>query len=53
MIYIAPESEVKDEIVAKKIALLLVESKAKIDEIDYIFRAAKSFLIVGTVEGID
>ena len=31
---------------AKKIALLLAESKTKFNEIDYVFMVAKSFLVV-------
>ncbi len=36
----------KKEDLAKKIALLLAESKTRFDDIDYVFMVAKSFLVV-------
>ena len=36
----------KKEDLAKKIALLLAESKTRFNDIDYVFMVAKSFLVV-------
>lgn len=40
----------KNAELAKKIALLLVESKARVEDIRYIFSEAENMLVVGSIE---
>lgn len=44
--------EQRNDDLANKIALLLVESKARVDDIGYIFMKAKSMLAVGSIETV-
>jgi hypothetical protein len=44
------ETEAKNEYLANKIALLLVESKARVEDIGYIFSKVESRLAVGSID---